>query len=145
MGGERPPVSDDTHKALRIRRVHFWYGIAGVVIFLLTGQYMHHVYDHLQDMPDAPRMLFRSAHIYFLLASILNLVMGLYFQPAEGRIWPRVQSVMSALLIVAPVLLLVGFFIEPFLSQLRRPYTDLGIEALFAAALLAAALGFRTR
>ena len=143
MGVERQQVSDNALKAHRIRRVHFWYGVAGVVIFLLTGQYMHFGYDHLRDMPDAPRMLFRSAHIYFLLASILNVFVGVYFQPASGKVWPRMQSVVSALLLVAPVLLLIGFFREPFLSQLNRPYTSLGIEGLFVAAVLMVVLGLR--
>jgi len=145
VGVERQQVSDAARKGHGVRRVHFWYGVAGVVIFLLTGQYMHFAYDHLRDMPDAPRMLFRSAHIYFLFASILNIFVGVYFEPASGKVWPRVQSVVSTLVLVAPVLLLIGFFREPFLSQLNRPFTSLGIEGLFAAAVLMVALGLRRR
>jgi hypothetical protein len=138
-------MRDDARRSAWIRRLHFWLGLIGIIVFLATGLYMHFVYAHLHDMPDAPRMLFRSAHIYFLLASIINLIVGLYFELAPGPVWSRVQMLTSALLIVSPVLLLFGFFIEPFLSGLRRPYTSLGLYGLFAAGVLEALSGFRKR
>jgi hypothetical protein len=33
-------------------------------------------YAHLRGMADLPPMLFRSRHIYILLASLLNLTLG---------------------------------------------------------------------
>ena len=31
-------------------KIHLYLGILVIVIFLLTGQYMHHNFDHLKDM-----------------------------------------------------------------------------------------------
>ena len=52
-----------------MRRFHLGAGLLGVLAFLATGQY----HEHLRGMDDAQRLLFRSAHIYLLLASLLNL------------------------------------------------------------------------
>jgi len=51
-----------------MRRLHLIVGLGGVVAFLLTGQYMDRVHDHLRDMDPTPRLLFRSTHIYLLLS-----------------------------------------------------------------------------
>jgi hypothetical protein len=52
-----------------MRRFHLGVGLLGVIAFVGTGQY----HEHLRGMTDAQRLLFRSTHIYLLLASLLNL------------------------------------------------------------------------
>lgn len=61
-----------------MKRIHFWVGVVGMLAFVCTGQYMHIFHNHLEGMADAPRMLYRSAHIYLLLSSIINLAAGVY-------------------------------------------------------------------
>lgn len=63
----------------RLGLFHFWIGVGGMCVFALTGQYMDRVLDHLVGMSDGPRMLYRSAHIYILLASMMNLIYGIIF------------------------------------------------------------------
>ena len=126
-------------------RLHFWVGVIGVLAFLATGQYMFHVHAHLQGMPDGPRMLYRSAHIYLLLCAILNLVVGIYLQPAQLRIPALLQYLVSAILLLSPVIMLTGFFIEPLGSDLHRPVTSLGLFALFGMAALLMLAGIRRR
>jgi hypothetical protein len=118
-----------------LRRLHLLVGLAGVIGFLLTGQYMDKVHDRLHGMEDARRLLFRSCHIYLLFGSLLNLALGLYLVPAVG--WRRwVAGAGSALVLVTPFWTAVGFFTEPWLSDLERPYSRPAIIGCFAGMLL---------
>ena len=119
-----------------LKQIHFWVGTIGIIIFLMTGQYMYHWYAHLDELADGPRMLFRSAHIYFLLTSVINLMVGFYMTPNALRHRGFMQFIISVLILLAPVLVLFGFFIEPHLKELSRPYSVLGMYALFATAIL---------
>ena len=62
-----------------MKRFHLFFGLAIIVVFLLTGQYMDRRLDHLMYLADGPRMLFRTRHIYILMAGLLNLSLGSYF------------------------------------------------------------------
>jgi hypothetical protein len=102
--------------------LHLIVGCAGVVGFLGTGQYMDLVHDHLRGMSDAQRLLFRSTHLYLLFGALVNLALGLYLKPVPGwRGW--VRPVGSVLVLATPFLAAAGFFTEPWLSGLERPYT----------------------
>jgi hypothetical protein len=119
-----------------LRRIHRVVGLAGVVLFLGTGQYMDRVHDHLRGMEDVRRMLFRSAHIYLLWSSLLNLALGVYFAEAPGG-WRRLlQWAGSALLLSGPALMLLAFAHEPWLTDLDRPYAGPAIYAAFAGMLM---------
>jgi hypothetical protein len=119
-----------------MRRFHLVVGLVGVVAFLLTGQYMDRVHNHLAGMDPTPRLLFRSTHIYLLLASLVNLALGLYLTPAVGpwRTWLRHAG--SALVLSGPVLLGIGFFVEPWLTGLDRPYSRPALYGALAGMLL---------
>ncbi len=106
---------------------------------------MDHVYDHLQGMPNETRMLFRSAHIYYLLSSIINLVLGIYLFRLQKKHRVVLQFIASILFLVAPLFLLAGFFIEPHMLNLSRPYSSVGLYALFASAVVFLYLGFTGR
>src|SRR5947207_9880237 len=93
------------------------------VAFLATAQYMDRAHDHLRGLDDARRLLFRSTHIYLLFAALLNTALGLYLPPAPAG-WRRwVRTLGSLLILAAPPLAVAGFFTEPWLSGLDRPYT----------------------
>lgn len=64
------------HKAMQ--RFHLIFGFTVVLIFLLTGQCMDKFLHHLVGMSDGPRMLYRSRHIYILMAGLLNVGIGTY-------------------------------------------------------------------
>ena len=72
-----------------MRRFHQIFGWTIFLVFLLTGQYMSIYHNHLVGTPDGVRMLYRSRHIYILLAALLNIALGLYFSYAAER-WRRV-------------------------------------------------------
>jgi hypothetical protein len=119
-----------------MRQLHRVVGIAMLLAFLGTGQYMDRVYAHLHGMSDARRMLFRSDHIYLLLAAISNLMLGLYLAPCDAQRARVVQTIGSIAIIAAPFLFLIGFFTEPWMANLARPYTRPAIYAMFGGALL---------
>jgi hypothetical protein len=124
-----------------IRCAHLVIGTLGLAAFLLSGQYMHWFLGHLQGMPDAPRLLYRTSHIYLLWSSLLNLLLGCYMVHAPRRIQRFAQSVASLALLVGPVLLAASFFIESPSSgpQRERPLAHIAIYLATAGVLVHAA------
>jgi hypothetical protein len=119
-----------------LRRLHLIVGLAALIGFLLTGQYMDLRHAHLVGMADAPRMLHRSAHIYLLLAALLNLALGLYLR-LESVPWRRGLQVAGSVLILAtPFLFAIAFFREPWLADLVRPWARPGIYLSLAGGLM---------
>ena len=81
-------------------------------------------------------MLYRSRHIYLLLSGLLNLIMGTYFVPRPQG-WRRtLQMVGSALIVLAPGLLLAGFFSEPRRGPSETKIAAFGIFAVALGTLL---------
>jgi hypothetical protein len=119
-----------------MRRVHLIFGILVVGIFLLTGQYMDKYYNHLAGFPDGVRMLYRTRHIFILLAGLLNLGLGAYFTP-RSRIGPGILQLLgSALIFTASILFIVAFFYEPWLSGLYTPLSHWGTYTILAGTIL---------
>jgi len=111
-----------------MKRFHLIFGLGVVIVFLLTGQYMEHVHNRL--LPDGTRMLYRSRHIYLLLAGLVNLALGGYFV-LRPRGWRRNLQILGSILIVlSPGLLLAGFFTEPRKGPERTIVAPLGIFAV---------------
>jgi len=111
-----------------MRRAHLIFGIAALLAFIFTGQYMDKVYNHLRGMADLPRMLFRSRHIYILLASLLNLVLGTYL-PRRAAGWRGALQVTGSIqIIIATCLLVDAFFSEPLRNNLQHtPLSSAGV------------------
>jgi hypothetical protein len=109
-----------------LRRLHLTFGGAGLIVFLLTGQYMHWVL-HLSGMTEAPRLFVRSAHVYLLWASLLNLSLGCYLHDHQVGFRRHLQSVASFGILASPCLLAVSFFMERYDPHLTRPLAHLGI------------------
>ena len=137
----RKPVNCDVGRVietaeLRMKLLHQIVGIIVVVIFLLTGQYLEFYYPHMDEVGDGMRMLFRSRHIYLLLAGLLNIGIGAYFIYREERWRKIVQLTGSSLVLIAPFLLLFAFFYEPPLPHLQRTFTLPAIVSLLVGTLL---------
>ena len=126
-------------------RIHLAAGVLGLIVFVLQGQYMDIVHDHLVGMADGPRMLYRSGHIYFLLMSVINIIVGVYYSSDAKVLPPPLQWLASAVMLLAPLALLAGFFLEPALQDLARPFTRPAVYVLFGTGIvLAIAKVFRT-
>ena len=87
-------------------------------------------YVHNRQLPDGMRMLYRSRHIYLLLAGLLNLVIGIYFNQWRPGWRRKLQIVGSLLVVLAPCLLLAGFFYEPNKGPEQTILAPLGIFAV---------------
>ncbi len=106
---------------IELRTLHLIVGTVGLIAFLLTGQHMHWVHHHLQGMHDGPRLFFRSAHIYLLWSSLLNVLVGCYLARLTSRLARHVQLLASLAILAGPLLLCVSFFHEPYNAGLLRP------------------------
>jgi len=119
-----------------MKKVHLIFGVIVVLAFLLTGQYMDKVYNHMVGVPDAQRLLFRTRHIFILLAGLLNLGIGAYFT-YRIETWRRTIQLLGSLLIfAASCLFLIAFFYEPTLNNLRTPLSHWGTYSIALGALL---------
>jgi len=119
-----------------MKRVHLIFGALIVLGFLLTGQYMDKYYNHLVGMPDGPRLLYRTRHIFILLAGLLNLGIGAYFT-YRIETWQRTLQLLGSLLIFfASVLFVIAFFYEPHLSDLDTPLSHWATYTIAAGAVL---------
>lgn len=127
----------------KLRQAHLWMGVIALVVFLLTGQYMDRWHAHLYGMEVLPRMMFRSSHIYLMWSGLLNLLLGLYFQPCRNRWAALLQGLGSIAILAGPLLLTGAFFSEPWLSGFMRPYARPAIYIAFGGTLAhgVAALG----
>jgi hypothetical protein len=103
-----------------LKPLHLIVGVAGIVAFVLTGQYMGIFLKGLAEMPDGPRLLYRSAHLYLMWSSLLNLVVGFYFVTAASQGARVAQAIASAMLLAGPPLMLAAFFIESPINDLDR-------------------------
>jgi hypothetical protein len=119
-----------------MKKVHLIFGAFVVLAFLLTGQYMDKFYNHMVGVPDAQRLLYRTRHIFILLAGLLNLGIGAYF---KYRIepWRRTLQLLGSILIItAPFLFVIAFFYEPSLNNLHTPLSHWGTYTIATGALL---------
>lgn len=124
-----------------MKLLHIVLGALVLVAFLLTGQYMNHLDVRSGALGDATRMMFRSRHIYILLAGLVNVAVGTYFVRRAGMWRKTLQLVGSILVLAAPLLLLAAFFTEPGLPGLRRHFTLPAIIILSVGTLLHAFSG----
>ena len=119
-----------------MKKAHLIFGAFVVIAFLLTGQYIDKHYHHLVGMPDGPRLLYRTRHIFILMSGLLNLGIGAYFT-CRTETWQRATQLLGSLLIfTASFLFLIGFFYEPTRGDLRTPLSHYGTYAIAAGAIL---------
>lgn len=118
---------------MSLRTLHLSIGILGLLVFVLQGQYMALVLN-VPELPDTQRMLYRSAHIYLMLASALNLCVGYFRNPADRP--GLIEKIASLLFAVAPAVFLVSFFTEVNEQQIDRTLASLGLYGVFFAAAL---------
>ncbi len=116
--------------------------MGAVLVFLITGQLIHHHTPPMATLGDSARLMFRSRHIYILAAGLVNLMLGLYLE-RHGTGWRRmVQTAGSAVMLVSPVLLVVAFAVEPgrgFQEEMR--WTTAGLYLLFGGSMAHLASG----
>ena len=119
-----------------LRKLHFAVELAGFVAFLATGLYMNAGFPDLYGANEVLRYLYRSNHVYILLASLINVALGVHLTPAAAG-WRATGSLIGSLLVIAaPVVLCFAFFFEAPLATPERVWTLAGVAALAAGIAL---------
>ena len=95
-----------------LRILYLTVGIASVLFFAWTGDYLRTTYPDKVSMDMGFRVMLRSRHIFILLVSLLEIGMGIYIQPAKRRMYQIVQGLATGLLLVAHGLFIWAFFYE---------------------------------
>lgn len=103
-----------------LKNIHLFGGILIIFIFLLTGQYMHHKFDHLKNMELMSRALFRAGHLYILLFGLINIALGAYYRFSNQKNLRYLQVLGSILIIIASILIIFSFFTELPAKQIER-------------------------
>jgi hypothetical protein len=98
---------------MTLRKIHLWFGWFMVLAFVLTGQYMRRVIQPMMEADPTFRFSMRANHVYLLLFGLAHLLMGAYFQPLEPTSRARLQQVGSVSLVLASLIALAGFLVEP--------------------------------
>jgi len=130
---------------LRMKKAHLIFGVLIVVGFLLTGQYMDKFYNHMEGIADGPRLLYRTRHIFILLAGLLNLGIAAYFT-YRIQAWRRTLQLLGSLLIfTASLLFLIAFFYEPNLDNLHTPLSHWGTYTIATGAVFHVVSGVRQK
>src|SRR4051812_17436563 len=128
-----------------MKRFHLIFGLLLVIVFLLTGQYMDRVHQHLRFMADGPRMLYRTRHIYILLSGLIHLGIGSYFKYRESRSRRTLQLLGTLFTTAASVLFVFAFFREPVLTGLETPLASKGIYLISFGVVLHVLTAIRER
>jgi len=114
----------------RLNLIHTIVGIITTLIFLVTGLLMRFHFTRLYESNHLVRMMFRSIHIYILLAGLLNISFGIYLSMSDSPPRRVTQLFGSICILAAPVLLIAAFFYEPVRETLERYVTLTGIVLL---------------
>jgi uncharacterized membrane protein YwaF len=123
-----------------LQRSHLVIGALFLAIFLLTGVYMFVNFPDLYQGREEVRMMFRATHIYILMAALINILCGTSNVGQCRASFAWLSSVASVLIMLAPVLFVTGFAIEPTEYRLDRPVSFWGVVALLTGVLLRAIL-----
>jgi drug/metabolite transporter (DMT)-like permease len=125
-----------------VRSAHLIIGWLGVVVFLGTGQFMRMRFPDVYVDDEALRYIYRANHVYVLLASLVNIVLGMYCKVSDRpwRVWAA--RVGSILVMASPIILVLAFFIEAPNVTPDRVLTLLGVIAL-GAGVLGHVVGYR--
>jgi hypothetical protein len=113
-----------------MRRLHLSIGVLGVLVFLGTGIYMRQHFPQAYAANEALRYIYRANHVYLLLASLVNVALGLNVAVARDGWRMGVATFGSWLALASPFVLTYGFFFEAPLGRPDRIITALGIFAV---------------
>ena len=115
------------------RICHLVVGGLGLLLFILQGQYMARAIG-VMDLPDAERMMYRSAHIYLLLSSLINVGVGYFMTPSF--VLNYLHRIVGIVLLLSPALMLWSFISESTNVTLDRPIGRTGLYLLFGSGVL---------
>ena len=111
----------------KIQNIHLIVGFFFLAIFLATGGYLAIIFPTAYGDEEYVRFMYRSNHIYILLASLINIALGCYIDSSNVG---KAQKFGSFLVLLSPLILFLAFVVEPSGGLIDRPITFWGILAL---------------
>ncbi len=120
---------------------HWIVGGITLIVFLGEGIYMLEALGGLEQTADGPRMLYRSAHIYTLLAGVANILCA-YNRIDFGKLRPL--AILACIpILLSPALFTLGFFIESQAADLNRTIIATSLFCVFGSAVVLWLLGLK--
>ena len=118
-----------------LEKLHLAVGFFFLLIFLATGSYLFFGFPDLYQGREEIRMMYRATHIYILFAASVNLLMAGGLKVYDNWL-ASAQMLSSIAVLLAPLLILAGFIIEPPSYLIERPFTFWGIVLLLVGVLV---------
>ena len=126
-----------------MERAHRAFGYLFVVVFLATGVYMRLTLPPPEQDDMGARMALRAIHVYILLSSLLNIMASarrgsqtLAANTTEKPWRRRARAFASVLLIMAPPVFTIAFFVEPAPGRRAKPISVVGAFAALIGTVL---------
>ena len=110
-----------------MKKIHLVVGYSFFILFLGTGLYMESNFPDLYHEQEEVRMMFRSTHIYLLMAALINISAANNIAAINVSFLRYCNFFASLLLLTAPVILFAAFIVEPAGYLIDRPLTIYGI------------------
>lgn len=102
---------------MKLRNLHLLVGLAVVIIFILTGQWMK--YHHIDETVDRVRFSIRANHLYILFLGLINLTAGTRQLFDGDKLKSRLLSLSSSLIFTATAVAIYAFFYEDKMGKSR--------------------------
>jgi len=128
-----------------MQALHGWMGWGACAAFVVTGIYMELSFPGAYQGDQGARMMYRSAHIYIVLAGLGHLLLASNWRTRATPWAARLQKCGSGLLLLGPPAFCVAFFAAPTPDDLPRPYVTPGLIASLLGTALHLASGWAER
>jgi len=119
-----------------MKKLHLLTGIALLILFAISGQYMMNVLKLPDGDFTAQRMMYRASHIYLLWAGATNALLGCYWVQFNGKYIKYIQGIASSCVLLAQPVLVLAFWLEPPAINIDRTLTLYGCLLLLAGVIL---------
>ena len=120
---------------MMLKLIHSWTGIIFFTLFLDSGMYMKLNFPEIYGTQSLIRMMYRANHIYLLMASLINLITGIYYHAFSSKLDNLVQKSGWVFLVISPFTLFLAFIVEPARMTFERTFTFIGVLFLLLGIL----------
>jgi hypothetical protein len=118
-----------------LRKIHLYAGWFFVLTFVLTGQYMRYAIHSRMEADPVLRFSLRANHVYILLFGLLHLCLGAYWRASLDARRQKLQSAGSHALLLATLVVIAAFFVEPKVGEGRPMLVSAMVAAVIGTGL----------
>ncbi|MDH5183443.1 MAG: hypothetical protein OEX12_06080 [Gammaproteobacteria bacterium] len=121
---------------MSIKNLLLGYGVFALLVFLYTGYTMEQGFPELYASDISIRYLYRANHIYLLFSALLILMYASSYDKSINPISNSLYAIVATVLIIAHIILIAAFFIEPQQASDNRPLSYYGVVITLTAVIL---------